>query len=234
MDRALHPTLDKVISILEYKQFIVDNGHVTDRLASPARCPVCKHDMRLRGGQTQDNEHFYHVDHNSYCPTKAKNALPYLILFPTHPDPAIVRANKEFLKNHLEHIYTRILKIAPCLAFKEEFIEILKEASRLNIYAYANLKPEYLPYVLVTLINFLPSRSYQKKRIYKFIFMYDGGIENFDQLWIHDGFNANLYRYSYNNTTPITASPIETNIDYLSAPYIKLSPKQIDWCNKII
>lgn len=233
MDRALHPILDKVISILEYKQFIADSGYVTEQIAPPARCPICKHDMRLRGGQTQDNEHFYHIDHNLYCPTKAKNALPYLTLFPIHPDPAIVRANKEFLKNHLEHIYTRIRAIVPCLDFKE-FIKILEEVSRLKIYAYANLNPQYLPYVLVTLINFLPSHSYQKKRKYKFIFMYDGGIENFDQLWIHNGFNANLYRYSYNNTTPITASLIETNTDYLSEPCIKLSSKQIDWCNKII
>lgn len=91
MDRALHPTLDKVISILEYKQFMADSGYVTEQIAPPARCPICKHDMRLRGGQTQGNEHFYHIDHNLYCPTKAKNALPYSSLFPTHPDPAIVR-----------------------------------------------------------------------------------------------------------------------------------------------
>lgn len=232
MFKALHPHSNVLMTYLDYKEFAINSGFQKANDAPNARCPICKGPMHIRAGQTKDDGHFFHID-DRYCSTKKPAARPYLTLFSTTIDPAIIIKNKKFLLDNIEQVYFRVSEIAPLLDFLE-FINMLKEANRLNIYAYSNLLPEHIPYILVTLINFLPSKSFKKKRELKFLFFYEDKIHSFAELWINKGFTSNFYRISYSGSVPNKLTKIDITTDYLDKVGIKLSPNQLAWCKKII
>jgi hypothetical protein len=159
---ALHPTCKRMISYHEYLEFAVLNNFQKPNDAPGARCPICKRELKVRAGQTKDDGHFYHKD-DLYCPTKDPASRPYLRLYPVQADPKIAEANIAFARAHIRQIYTKLCNIISFLDFKE-FIAILKEARRLNVYGYANMVPEYLPYVYVTLINFFYQKTVKIKQ----------------------------------------------------------------------
>lgn len=107
---------------------------------------------------------------------------------------------------------------------------MIKEARRLNIYNYANLQPQYLPYVLVTLINFLPAKSFKNRRNLKFMFFFENHIQNFADLWIHNGINSKFYRISYKGSATNKLTEIELTDTYLAEPVKNLNERQIAWC----
>lgn len=184
---------------------------------------------RLRAGQTKADQHFYHID-DHFCPTKSPAARPYLNKPPRAPDTAAVAANRDWVANHLEHVYSKLHEIVPCLDFKE-FIAMLTEAARLNVYGYANYRPEHTPYVLVTLQNFLPSTSFKKTRHLKFIFFYDEGISSHDDLWIDKGFSSDLIRVSYMQSVTQRVKKIDIDCRYAQQALTRtLSPAQKKWC----
>lgn len=229
---ALHPTNTEMISYRDYLKFALDLNFTRPNDAPPARCPVCRRAMKVRAGQTKDDGHFYHDD-NLFCRTKDPSSRPYLKLTPTRPDATAVQANRDFATENIELIYSRVKSITPCLDFVE-FIEILKEARRLNVYGYANLIPAYLPYVYVTLVNFLPSTSYKKSRRFKFCFFYEERIQSFEELWIYKGFSSDLFRISYSNGVTQKVTKIETNTDYLSEQATTMTDKQRQWCCSVL
>ncbi|ACT46989.1 hypothetical protein [Methylotenera mobilis] len=229
---ALHPIKPDLISHEEYLKFAVALNYTKPNDAPPARCPVCMRQMKVRAGKKKADGHFYHDD-SLFCPTKDPAKRPYLNLAPRLPNEAAVRANRLFTENNIEQIYSRVKAITSYLDFKE-FIEILEEAKRLNVYGYANLIPDYLPYIFVTLINFLPSKSFKKSRQLKFCFFYEDKIRTYDELWINKGFSSNLIRVSYNNVTTQKVKIIETSTDYLTETPVTLSPAQKDWCYKVM
>ncbi len=232
MLKTLHPHTKHLIDYKDYKDFSIKSGYQTLKDTPNTTCPICSGVMIARAGQTKDDGHFAHKE-NKYCPTKTPASRPYLMLHPTHIDPIIVRSNKDFVMNNIDAIYIRLFEIAPFLDFKE-FIQILKEAKRLNVYKYANLIQEYIPYVYVTLINFLPNNSFNQKRLYKFMFFYESNIANFSDLWINNGFSSKLYRISYDGSTTKKVTEIGINDNYLILPTKTLSAKQKDWCNQVI
>jgi hypothetical protein len=229
---ALDPAKKNIISVRQYDEMVVQSGFGTARQAPPSWCPVCKMEMKPRAGQTNANRHFYHVD-DKFCPTKDPARRPYLGLMPRVVDQAAATANVQFTIQNLELIYAQLNVIVPLLDFKE-FINILDEAKRLNVYGYANLVAEYIPYVFVTLINFLPSTSLAKKRALKFMFFYDDGIRTIEDLWIHRGFRSNLYRISYSGATPQKVVSIELSTEYLLGAPKMLSQAQRNWCLKFL
>ncbi len=114
MDKALSPINNDLIDTNEYKKFATNNGYQLTNLAPPARCPVCKGDMRIRAGKLKDNEHFYHIIRNGVCDTKEPAARPYLALSPQNIDPKavisivrpIVNTSKYNLKKQIRpHIF---------------------------------------------------------------------------------------------------------------------------------
>lgn len=232
MLRTLHPHTRQLIDYKEYKEFAIKNGYQILKDAPSTKCPICLGNMIARAAQTKDDGHFAHKE-DQPCPTKTPAARPYLVLPYSPIDPAIVKANKDFAKNNLESIYTCLNEIVPCLDFKE-FIKILGEAKRLNIYQYANLVPEHIPYVYVTLINFLPNKSFNQKRLYKFMFFYESNIKSFSDLWINNGISSELYRITYDGSTTKNVTMFNINNDYLTLPIKTLSIKQKDWCYQVI
>lgn len=229
---ALHPTKPDMMSYNEYLQFALALNFVKPNDAPSARCPVCRRVMKVRAGQTKADGHFYHDD-SLFCPTKDPASRPYLKLTPTCLNTAAIQQNRDFATANLDLIYARVKSIAPCLDFKE-FIEILKEAKRLNVYGYANLIATHLPYVYVMLINFLPSSSYQKSRKFKFCFFYEEKVQSFEELWTNKGFSSDLFRISYHNRVTQKVTKIDTTTDYLNKPPAIMTDKQKKWCYDVL
>jgi hypothetical protein len=229
---ALHPTNHEMMSYGDYLKFALDLNYTKPNDAPSARCPVCKRAMKVRAGHTKDDGHFYHDD-SLFCQTKDPARRPYLNLTPASVDAAAVQANRAFATANIELIYARLKFIAPCLDLKE-FIEILKEAKRLNVYGYANATGAYLPYVYVTLINFLPSTSHNKSRKLKFCFFYEETIQSYEDLWINKGFSSNLFRISYSNGNTQKVTKIETSTDYLNEAPAVMTDKQRQWCHAVL
>jgi hypothetical protein len=226
---ALHPFENQILSVLAYKEYVALAGFQRSFDAHPARCPVCKHSMRDRAGGTKADDHFFHLE-ELFCPTKDVNARPYLGLRPRAANELETAANKRFVATHLDAIYSRMHEIVPFLDFKE-FVLALTEATRLNAYGYAGLNPEHFPYVLVTMINFLPSKSFKKERKLKFVFFYDFRINSYEDLWIDRGFASDLTRISYDGTLTRRAQIVDTSVDYLeSQPKYQLTDPMKKWC----
>lgn len=229
---ALHPTKNEMISVREYLEYAILAGYQFTKNAPAARCPVCKGAMRNRSGGTKADEHFYHLE-DDFCPTKNPSARPYLNKPPRFPNENAIAANRKFVVEHLELIYAKMHDLVPRLDFTE-FISLLEEAKRLNIYGYAGLVPEHVPYVLVTLMNFLPNTSYQKSRLFKFIFFYDTGIKSYDDLWIDRGFASDLIRVSYDKSATKKVKKIDVGSGYLLEAQRTLSPKMMKWCLNVM
>ena len=232
MFSALHPRIDIEISYSDYIEFSLETGASRPNDALGARCPVCKRRLKVRAGKKKDDGHFYHQD-DLFCPTKDPSQRPYLGLVAQNEDLESRKRNKTFVGEHIQQIWIRLKELVPFLDLKE-YINILTEAKRLRIYDYTNLDPELIPYVYVTLINFLPRNSYKKKRIYKFCFFYESEIEDYEDLWIDRGEFSRLTRISYSSGTSKTVKVIETSVDYLSNIDKPLSAKQVAWCLKNI
>jgi hypothetical protein len=213
MQEAIHPNNNDLISYSNYVQFALDEGYQKTNDAPSAKCPVCNRNMKIRAGHQKDDGHFYHND-SLFCPTKKPSARPYLGLTPTTPDANAMIVNKQFVIDNLERIWKRLNSIIPFLDINE-FIKILAEARRLNIYGYSNLNPRLLPYVFVTLINFLPSKSKKKERKLKFCFFYESTIQTYAELWINQGYFSKLVRISYENNETKRVLIIPTEINYL-------------------
>lgn len=225
---VLHPIENKLISYSEYLAYALENDFQNANLALGGRCPVCSRRMKVRAGQTKSDGHFYHND-DLFCPSKDPNSRPYVCLPPTTIDPAAVQKNRAFASDNMDLIWQRLKEIAPLLDIKE-FINILHEARRLNIYGYAGLEPKLLPYVYVTLINFLPRNSVGKKRKLKFCFFYESSINSFEDLWINKGEFSRLIRISYSKGLTKKVTLIETSTSYLECNTKELTSKQLAWC----
>jgi len=230
---ALHPTRNEIMSINEYRDFAILSGHKLMNAAPRARCPVCKRGLAVRAGQTKDNQHFYHDDED-FCPTKDPASRPYLGKAPTRIDLKAIELNRQWLMENLDAVYSKLSSIIPRLAVSE-FADLLEEAKRLNVYGYVGFVKEHTPYVLVTLMNFLPSNSYKKQRKFKFVFFYDAGVQNYEDLWIDRGFASDLTSVSYHKNVPQKSKQVDIETSYLTqSSKLLLTPKQREWCLKVL
>ncbi|AGH45848.1 hypothetical protein [Paraglaciecola psychrophila] len=238
MHKALHPQhsnptyKNQLIDCSEFKKLATQLGFQDMNLSPSTQCPVCNRDMKVKAGHTKANAHFYHND-SQFCPTKDPAARPYRGLTPTRPDPQTVEQNRNFADLNMDKLWARTKDIVPFLDLKE-FLKLLKEANRLNVYSYANLKPQYLPYVYVTLLNFLPSQSYKKRRKLKFCFFYEDSVKSYDDLWINAGQFSRLTRISYDKTKTKAVRIIDTSTNYLNTNTSLLSEAQLVWCRCVM
>ncbi|WP_296235991.1 hypothetical protein [uncultured Pseudomonas sp.] len=227
MFEAFHPHKDEIITHPEYIQLAAKNGFQLANDYVGGRCPVCKRRMKVRAGHKKDDGHFYHND-SDFCPTKDPASRPYLGKTPTQVDPTAAENNLEFTRTNIEHIWSRLNEIVPYMDLRE-FIAILEEAKRLNVYGYSGLDPKLLPYVYVTLINFLPSKSRNRQRKMKFCFFYEASVEDYEELWIDKGRECHLVRISYEGSQTKRVTLFEMGSEYLSKLQYQLSEKQKNW-----
>ncbi|MGF6759016.1 hypothetical protein P3T16_006444 [Paraburkholderia sp. GAS42] len=205
MHEALHPTLPNRITAQQY--FTEYGRPPASRTAVDnrpnARCPFCPQELNTiapaKGG------HFAHFGGSHWCPSKEKTARPYLDLQPTEPDEAsAIRLKQEFRDTWRLH-YKELASLAPELAYGE-FVELLRRANRLNLWAYRGLLNEHLPYVLPLLADFSPATGIQRKttsgssvpgRRLWLRFIYSSDVRCPEDLWIRPTGPAQLFRVSY-------------------------------------
>lgn len=186
MRTALHPFRSEELSIPAY---IREFGN--DRLTSEerARCPICKQRMSVVAPSTPASTgHFSHLRGSGFCPTKCKTAAPYLGLPPRHPDlEAAQRIKISFAENWQKH-YSELNWLVKGLHINE-FIEVLNMATKEHIWEYAELEEFHIPYILATLKDYPPSKSYKKNgiptRLHWFRCWFDSTVTRYDDLWIH-------------------------------------------------
>lgn len=229
MFEALHPHQNQLITHPEYIKLAADNGFQLPNDYVGGRCPVCKRRMKVRAGHKKDDGHFYHND-SLFCPTKDPASRPYLGKSPTNADPAAAERNREFARRNISAIWSKLSEMIPYLDLKE-FISILEEAKRINIYGYVDLDPTLLPYVYVTLINFLPSKSRNKQRELKFCFFYESDVQEYEDLWIDKGRECHLSRISYDGTQTKRVKIFNLEREYISRVKHPLSEKQEKWAS---
>lgn len=218
MDRALHPTQSKSISITGYMQeFGVKD--IGGSCSLPARCLICKMDMRV-SLPADRSKYFYHAQQETGCPTIKPNKVPYSNL----PNPGNDYGNYEigarFIRENWLGIYKRFKEILPATEWNE-FIITLREASRRRILFYQHLDVARLPYFLVALGNFtkktgITTGSYKRKFNFRFYFQ-QGPRE--DGLWITRLEPMPLFRMTYEGArilnvreTEIEQTAVEINV----------------------
>jgi hypothetical protein len=228
MINALHPTENILISCFDLHELGLVNNQQGRAEYPRARCPVCLAEMGIRAGQVHANEHFYHIG-KSNCPTKRTAQEPYLNLWATTTDRETIDRNKEFVHENMNSIWSRMREIVDYMELKE-FIFILNEARRLNVYAYADLDIELIPYVYVTLANFIPSKSYRKLRTLGSRFFYEQNGNDNGELWIGRGEFPRLVKVFYRNQTIDGVEYVDTTTDYLIRAEFQLTPRQLAWC----
>lgn len=232
MFEVLHPHKNKLITYQDYIEITSNNGFQLPNEYLGGRCPICKRRMRVRAGHKKDDGHFYHSD-SLFCPTKDPASRPYLGKAPTNVDQAASIRNRDFARSNIKTIWCKLNEMVPYLDLKE-FVSILEEAKRINVYGYVGLEPELLPYVYVTLINFLPSKSQRKKRKLKFCFFFEAEVKNYEDLWIYKGHDSHLSRISYDGGQKTNGVKLfEMEREYLSRLEGTLSEKQEQWLSSV-
>ena len=228
MINALHPTENILISCFELHELGLVNNQQGRSEYPRARCPVCLAEMGIKAGQVHANEHFFHI-RGSNCPTKKTAQEPYLNLWATTTDRETINRNKEFIHENMNSIWSKMRDIIDYMDLKE-FIFILNEARRLNVYAYADLDIRLIPYVYVTLANFIPSKSYKNRRTLGSRFFYEQNGNGNGDLWIDRGVFPRLVNVFYRNGTIDGVEYVDTTTDYLIEAKYQLTPKQLAWC----
>ncbi|RQG99131.1 hypothetical protein [Paraburkholderia dinghuensis] len=149
--------------------------------------------------------HFAHLPKSDWCPSKEKTAGPYLILTPADPDDEAAEKLKADFRDAWRQHYARLQEIAPGFSHKE-FIELLKRANRSNIWAYKDLQPQHLPYILPLLADFSPASGRRQKsdtgalepaRRLWLRFMYSSAVRRAEDLWIRPTGEVKFFRVSY-------------------------------------
>lgn len=231
MFEVLHPDKNELITHPDYIELAANNGFQLPNEYVGGRCPVCKRRMKVRAGHKKDDGHFYHND-SLFCPAKDPASRPYLGKAPTDADLTASARNREFARSNIKAIWSRLNEMVPYLDLKE-FVLILEEAKRINVYGYVGLEPELLPYVYVTLINFLPSKSRNRQRKLKFCFFYEAEVEDYEDLWIDRGYDCHLSRISYDGNKTKRVKLFDMEREYLSRLEYTLSEKQELWVSSV-
>lgn len=234
MKAALHPFKDSLLSVAEY----IDEfgrgplGGPDDRPL--ARCPVCKRDMRIRAGQSQSNEHFYHID-SEFCPTKKISEAPYRNLTPTDPDPQARIENIKFFRNNWRRIVALFKRNALVPLFDlKELLLLVDEANRLDIWSYRRMQTWEIPYVMLVLKDFTPKTGIKYSngknyRIFSFRFYIESLVGGFEDLWINAGADPKMYRTTFDKVRILEPQPVERSNAWLEIEETQLTEKQLAW-----
>lgn len=132
------------------------------KVSGDAVCPMCRNVLGKRATLTPGRSaHFAH-EPGTACPTVNAAHKPYAIFAKVErTTPEEARRVKEYALAHVESIYERARAICPDLTWLE-FLPLLVKATELNVWAFKDLDPLYLPYILLACEDEFPARS--KKR----------------------------------------------------------------------
>ena len=125
-------------------------------------CAVCYEPVSVRAVRSQRQTHFVHAD-GSTCPTVSAGRKPFEWLTSLPRDPRIEAQAKAHVLSKLEAIYMKCKEFAPGLTWKE-FLALLQEATNKSVWSLKDMPLTYLPYVLLTCIDYFPANKFGRPR----------------------------------------------------------------------
>ncbi|WP_210484655.1 hypothetical protein [Pantoea ananatis] len=120
------------------------------------RCLICDEDMILRSVHANGRAHFSHLP-NSKCPTILPNSVPFSNLPKIPKNVALRNFSVNWTKDKLWCIYHKIRGEFYNLQFSwDDMKDCILEAKKYDIWSYANMSNDYIPYVLLSCRGVFP------------------------------------------------------------------------------
>lgn len=227
MKKALHPTQNRPITVVEYIQLF---GPRLDHLGKqnsrpPARCPACNEDMHPRGESDPEVDGVFAHKPNSiaYCPLKQSAAQPYQILPQTNPDIVAAKRLRSSFFAHWKYHWKLLRDYAP-FADIAEFIALIRYADQQCIWHYKNLQEYEIPYIFLVLKDFPPIKSKGKWLRKEWIrFWFDSRVRTIDDLWIKTTGDWRIVKAIYAAPRSMGAIPGPAQLKSTDIPLLKLN-----------
>lgn len=243
MREAWHPTGNRLISVAEYREEFGNKPLKQADNRPRAFCPFCPAKLGDCAGRTAESiGHFAHSKNSGYCPSKNKAAEPFLILPPVDPDPNNSVRLRRFVRDAWYWIYWKVRDLVPYFSVGE-FVELIREATRYQIWAYRHFEPWEVPYTLVVLNDFSPATGYKKQgrpqREFWYRFWYATPNGSFSERWNDPHERPLLYHGVFKVPTALNIPPgisdshappevIRQESDYLDRTKPSLFPFIVD------
>lgn len=132
----------------------IDKNSEERKFNTEPTCFVCNNTLSIRpkgGSAKSENIHFWHNKHGTGCPTIEKNRLRYIGLKETKADKGKSDNIKiDFIKN-IYKVYLKCNKICDNKLSIKEYIKLINNFTKENIWSYRNIQITDIPYMLLHL-----------------------------------------------------------------------------------
>lgn len=203
MKSALHPTVNKSITVVDYiNEFGVKldgNGHL--RVRPFSRCPACGREMHTKGeaNPTVDGVFSHQPNVDQFCPLKASAERPYINLPPVDEDQNRAKALRYSFINNWKFHYGLMKGHLTVLSIFD-FINLIKFADSNRIWSYRHVEEAQLPYIFLALKEFPPVKSKGKYIRRDWVrFWFDSRVRSLDDLWIETNGDWLMIKATYAN-----------------------------------
>jgi hypothetical protein len=172
-------------------------------------CKVCQNELNICAEHTPAQAtHFCHLN-GTNCPTIQRSAEPYQHLENIPQDNELENENKNQTQANLHKIFNKCKSLCVNLNFSE-FRSLFDIASQYNIWAYANINLEHIPYILLTCRNYFGARTPYRKESFYFIF---SPVHGLNGLWIQAEDESDILFQVNRNTHDIIPIDIHFDLD---------------------
>lgn len=225
MKKALHPTQNNAISVVEYIELFGNRlNHLGDKNnRPPARCPACNEDMHPRGeiDPIVDGVFAHKPNSTAYCPLKQSAAQAYEILPPKDPDLAAAQQLRSSFFSHWKYHWQILRDHAPYTDITE-FIGLINYSNKQRIWQYRNLQEHEIPYIFLVLKDFPPIKSKGKWLRKDWIrFWFDSRVRAIDDLWINTTGDWRIVKATYATPRAKGVIPGVAQLKFTDIPTIK-------------
>ncbi|HEY3598839.1 MAG TPA: hypothetical protein VGL08_15160 [Paraburkholderia sp.] len=228
-DTALHPLGDPTIGADGF--FVLGMGNDSGDRLRP-RCPVCLGALMPLLGDGRGRFRHVSKEEGDCCPLSTLSYQPDGISVQHMRDAARERDQRgAFVANWQRH-YQAMRRVVPSMSVRR-FIHLVGYADVMNLWSYPALEQHDVPYVLLTLAQFMRAGSMAGKAVWV-RFCFDATVRDVGDLWTHEGSQARFFRmmYSAPSDTPFPTSKqlihyelVKRDTSFLEIPpaYIKRS-----------
>lgn len=170
-------------------------------------CPVCSGELTLLadGGAGRRFRHLIAYDEER-CPLSTLSYQPEAPSVRRKRDAALEREQRgAFLENWQRHFQV-MRRAAPSMTVRR-FIYLVGYADVMNLWSYPSIEQHDLPYVLLTLAQFMRAGAMGGRPVWV-RFCFDATVRDVGDLWTHRGPQARLFKMMYNapRETPFPTS----------------------------
>lgn len=188
----------------------INDWLITRHLRGYPTCRVnnCNEILSIVAEHNPDRDTHFRHPANTNCPSVLTNAVPYSQLQNIPIDQTQIQNIKLLFLENLHRIFRKCEELIPNLSFNE-FFDIVEFANNSNIWGYANIDIEYIPYILCTCKDYFQQRNPYRTFSFHFVF---GDVERVDELWINANNNASVIYRVNRNTQDVEIINLEFNL----------------------